>query len=45
MTEPEYGHAASDEDLSTPPDDDQVEPGTQPPVEDESDDDTEPGPS
>ena len=42
MTE-EVGHADSREDLSTPPDDDQVEPGAQPWVE--VDDDAEPRPS
>jgi hypothetical protein len=43
MTEPEVGHADSDEDLSTPDDDYQVEPGAEPWVED--DDDAEPGSS
>jgi len=39
----EVGHAGSYEDLSTPPDDEQVEPGAQPWVE--VDDDAEPRPS
>jgi len=43
---PEVGHAGSYEDLSTPVDDEQVEPGARPWVEpDEESDDAEPRPS
>jgi len=46
---PELGHADSPEDLSTPADDEQVEPGAQPWVEpddeEEGDDGAEPRPS
>lgn len=41
----DIGHAESNEDLSTPDDDDQVEPGAEPWVEEDDDDDAEPRPS
>lgn len=40
-TTEEIGHADSKEDLSTPNDDDQVEPGAEPWVEEDDDDGTE----